>query len=63
MLSLERAKKILNDPGLSDKEIEEIRDEFHLLAEIIFEKWKKENKKRPLYLKDRKRYCDNNGSL
>ncbi len=42
MLSVERVKKILNDPELSDKEIEEIRDGFRNLAEVIFEKWKEE---------------------
>ena len=44
MLSLEYTKKLLNDPNLSDKEIQEIRDGFYLLAEIIFEKWKEDKK-------------------
>lgn len=44
MLSLERTKELLNDPGLTDKEIQEIRDGFYLLAEIIFEKWKEDKK-------------------
>jgi hypothetical protein len=44
MLSLERTKELLNDPRLSDKEIQEIRDGFYLLAEIIFEKWREEKK-------------------
>ena len=39
MLSIERTKKLLNDPTLSDKEVEEIRDDMHALAEIIFEDW------------------------
>ena len=42
MLSIEQARKILNDPNISDKEIEEIRDGFRMLAEIIFEKWQQE---------------------
>jgi len=39
MLSVERVKKILNNPTLSDKEAEEIRDSFLILAEIIYDKW------------------------
>lgn len=42
MISVERAKKIINDQNLSDDEITEIRDNFRLLAEIIFEKWQNE---------------------
>ncbi len=42
MLDLEQAKKIIDDPNFSEKEIEEIRDDFHILAEMIFEKWQKE---------------------
>ena len=30
---------MLNDPKLSDKEIEEIRDGFLILAEIIYDRW------------------------
>lgn len=54
MLSVERVKELVNDPSLSDKEIEEIRDGFFMLAEVIFEQWhaekikakkEKENKK------------------
>ena len=44
MLSLERAKELLNDLTLSDKEVEEIRDGFYMLAEIIFEKWQEDKK-------------------
>ncbi len=39
MLSVERVKELLNDPKLSDKEIEEIRDGFLILAEIIYDRW------------------------
>lgn len=46
MLSLERAKILLNDPMLSDKDIEEIRDECRDLAEIIFEKWWEEREQK-----------------
>ncbi len=44
MLSLERTKELLNDPRLTDKEVEEIRDGFYLLAQIIFEKWREDKK-------------------
>lgn len=44
MLSLERVKELLNDPTLSDEEIKEIRDGFHFLVEIIFEKWREDKK-------------------
>jgi len=40
MLSIERVKELINDPSLSDKEIEEIRDELYILAGIILEKWR-----------------------
>lgn len=40
MISLERAKEILNDPSLSDEEIRQIRDDFRVLAEIALEQLK-----------------------
>ena len=46
MVSLERAKEILNDPSLSNAEIEQIRDEFRTLAEIIFEVWREDREKK-----------------
>lgn len=42
MLSIEHIKELLNDQNISDKETEEIRDSFRMLAEIIFEKWQEE---------------------
>ena len=42
MLSVERAKQLLNDAALTDKEVEEIRDGFRALAEVIFEQWQVE---------------------
>ena len=44
MLSIERTKELLNDPALSDEEIEKIRDDMRVLAEIIFEKWQADRK-------------------
>ncbi len=39
MITIERAKEILNKSDLTDQQIEEIRDSFKRLAEIVFEKW------------------------
>jgi len=39
MVSIERTKKLLNNPKLTDAEVEKIRDIFHALSEIIFERW------------------------
>lgn len=45
MLSLERTKQLLNNPALSDEKVEEIRDAFRSLAEVIFEQWQMERPK------------------
>lgn len=42
MLTVERVKELVNDRSLTDEEIKEIRDEFYVLAEIIFEQLKAE---------------------
>ncbi len=40
MLTIERVKKILNDPTLTDQQIEEIRNAFQYLVEdVIFPAW------------------------
>lgn len=39
MLSIEEATRILNDPSLTDTQVEEIRDGFRDLAELIFDAW------------------------
>ena len=54
MLSLERAKELINDPKLSDKEIEEIRDQMYMLSELIFEQWTEDRKKQREKEKDSK---------
>ena len=36
MLTVERIKEIIDDPSLSDEELEQIRDELRCLAELIF---------------------------
>jgi hypothetical protein len=45
MLSVERVKQLVNDPTLTDKQIEEIRDGFYMLSQVIFEQWKAERAK------------------
>lgn len=45
MLSIERVKELLNDPNLSDREVEEIRGGFRMLSEVIFEQWQAERTK------------------
>ena len=42
MLSIERVKEIVNDPNLSESELEAIRDESRMLVELIFEQWQKD---------------------
>lgn len=46
MLSLSEYKKILGEDaqGMTDKEIEELRDAQRNLAEIVFEHWQKNRK-------------------
>jgi signal-transduction protein with cAMP-binding, CBS, and nucleotidyltransferase domain len=45
MLSIERVKELLGNQKISDKEAEEIRDGFRVLAEIILEQWKEKRLK------------------
>lgn len=45
MISIEQAKKLLNNPDLTDKEVECARDEMRMLAEMIFEVWQKDKNK------------------
>ena len=45
MLSVERVKELINDPKLSDKEIEKIRDHLYMLSEFMFEQWMEDRKK------------------
>lgn len=46
MLSVERVKKLLDDPLLTDQEAEEIRDNLRFLAEVIFDSWQKKRELR-----------------
>lgn len=42
MLSIERVKKLLNNPNISDEEAIQIRDGFYTFAEVIFDEWEKD---------------------
>ncbi len=61
MLSVERVKQLANDPTLSDKQIEEIRDGFYMLSQVIFEQWQAErNKAKEAEQKDNKEINNQN---
>ena len=61
MLSVERVKQLANDPTLSDKQIEEIRDGFYMLSQVIFEQWQAErNKAKEAEQKDNKKINNQN---
>lgn len=61
MLSVERVKQLANDPTLSDKQIEEIRDGFYMLSQVIFEQWQAErNKAKKAEQKDNKKINNQN---
>jgi len=44
MLSIEQCRKLIGDKTLSDKEVEEIRDELYVLANLAFDHWKETKK-------------------
>ena len=44
MLTIEEARRLLDDDTLSDEEVAEIRDAVQILGEIIFEQWLSERK-------------------
>ena len=61
MLSTERVKQLANDPSLTDKQIEEIRDGFYMLSQVIFEQWQAErNKAKEAGQKDSKKINNQN---
>ena len=61
MLSVERVKQLANDPSLTDKQIEEIRDGFYMLSQVIFEQWQAErNKAKEVEQKDNKKINNQN---
>ena len=45
MISIERARELIKDKDISGAEVEQIRDEFRILAEIIFEKYQQDRAK------------------
>ena len=43
MLTLERTKELLDDPELSDLDVQEIRNAFYSIADLIFDSWTEKN--------------------
>ena len=39
MVNVEECRKLLDDSSISDDEVEQIRNEYRALAEIIFQSW------------------------
>ena len=60
MLSLERAKKLLNDPNLSDAEVEKIRDELAMMAALMYDAYAEERKQHKEYIAKRNKYKPEN---
>ena len=60
MLSLERAKKLLNDPNLSDAEVEKIRDELAMMAALMYDTYAEERKLHKEYITKRNKYKPEN---
>lgn len=50
MLSIEQCRKLIDDKNLSDEEVEQIRGELYVLANLAFDHWKdtKNSAKKPL---------------
>jgi len=60
MLSLERAKKLLNNPNLSDAEVEKIRDELAMMAALMYDQYAEERKQHKEYIAKRNKYKSEN---
>jgi hypothetical protein len=43
MLSTDHIKQLLNDSSFTDEQIEEIRDACRVLAELMFEAWRRDD--------------------
>jgi len=56
MLSIERAKKLLNNPNLSDAEVEKIRDEMAMMATLMYDQYAEEIKQHKEYVAKRNKY-------
>lgn len=48
MITVEETRRLIGNASMTDKEAEEVRDSFRILAEIIFEQWTSEIKKKQL---------------
>ncbi len=47
MISIEQARKLLDDKSLTDEQVGQIRDQLYALANLAFDSWQ-EDKKQPL---------------
>lgn len=41
MLSIEQCRKLIADKNLTDEEVEQVRDELYILANLAFDHWQK----------------------
>lgn len=46
MLSVERTKELIGEPNMSDDEAEALRDSVRAMAEVMFEQWQYEKRKK-----------------
>ena len=46
MLSVERTKELIGEPNMSDDEAEALRDSFRAMAEVMFEQWQYEKRRK-----------------
>ncbi len=43
MISIKQCKKLISDKTLTDAEVEQVRDELYILANLAFEQWRDKN--------------------
>ena len=60
MLSIERVKELINDPNLSDEQVEKIRNEIYSLSTLIFDQYREEIKLHKEYIAKRNKYKPEN---
>lgn len=46
MLSVERTKELIGEPNMSDDEAEALRDSVRAMAEVMFEQWQYERRRK-----------------
>jgi len=48
MISLEKAKELIDDKNLSDEEVKEVRDQLESLADLMFDMWLEERNQKKI---------------